>query len=84
MGRTVSIENQVLYSTILSLLNQLAVQPLHILVPVQNIYTSTPHIVPTECTEAHFLHSTSITLLPIWDLQLVQSLSSCRVHLYFY
>jgi len=53
-------------------------------VPVQYSYTSTPAMGRTACTEPQWLYSTPIPLLPLWTVRLVQSLSACRVQLYFY
>jgi len=35
-------------------------------------------------TEPQCLYSTAIPLLPLWDVQSVQSLSACTVQLYLY
>jgi len=53
-------------------------------VPVQYSYTSTPPMGHTVCTELQCLYSTAITLLPLWAVRSVQSLSDCtRVHFNF-
>jgi hypothetical protein len=41
-------------------------------------------MVRTACTEPQCLYSRAISLLPIWAVRSVQSLSSCTVELYFY
>ena len=51
---------------------------------VQYSYTSTPPMDRTACTEPQCLYSTAITLLPLWAVRPVQSLSACTVHLYLY
>jgi len=38
----------------------------------------------TACIEPQCLYSTAITLLPLWVVRLLQSLSACAVHLYLY
>ena len=38
----------------------------------------------TACTEPQFLYSRAITLLPLWAIRPVQSLSVCTVELYLY
>ena len=38
----------------------------------------------TTCTESQCLYSTAITLLPVWAVRPVQSLSACTVQLYLY
>jgi hypothetical protein len=38
----------------------------------------------TACTEPQCLYSRAITLLPLWAVRLVQSLSACTVELYLY
>jgi len=53
-------------------------------VPVQYRYTSTPPMGRTACTEPQCLYSTAITLLPLWAVRPVQSLSACTVQLYLY
>ena len=54
-------------------------------VPVQYSYTPTPRMDRTACTEPQCLYSTAISLLPLWTVRLVQSLSACTgVHLSFY
>jgi len=53
-------------------------------VPVQYSYTSTPPMGRTTCTEPQCLYSTTIPLLPLWAVLLVQSLSACTVQLYFH
>ena len=50
-------------------------------VPVQYSYTSTPPMGRTACTEPQCLYSTAITLLPLWAVLPVQSLSACTVQL---
>ena len=53
-------------------------------VPVQYSYTSTPPMGRTACTDPQCLHSTAITLLTLWAVRPVQSLSACtRVHFTF-
>ena len=52
--------------------------------PVQYIYTSTPPISRTSCTEPQCLYSTAIPLLPLLAVQPVQNLSACTVQLYLY
>ena len=52
--------------------------------PVQYSYTSTPPMGRTACTEPQCLYSTAITLLPLWAVRTVQSLSACTVQLYLY
>ena len=52
--------------------------------PLQYSYISTPHMGRTVCTEPQCLYSTAITLLPIWAVRPVQSLSACTVQLYLY
>ena len=66
---------QCLYSTDIPLLPS---------VPVQYSYTSTPPMDRTACTEPQFLHSRAISLLPLWAVRPVQSLSACTVQLYLY
>ena len=53
-------------------------------VPVEYTYTSTPPMGHAACTEPQCLYSTAITLLPLWAVRPVQSLSACRVQLYLY
>jgi len=53
-------------------------------VPVQYIYTSTPPMDRTACTEPQCLYITAIPLLPLWTVQTVQNLSACIVQLYLY
>ena len=53
-------------------------------VPVRYSYTSTPPMGRTACTEPQCLYSTAISLLPLWAVQTVQSLSACTVQLYLY
>jgi hypothetical protein len=53
-------------------------------VPVQYIYTSTPPMGRTACTEPQCLYSRAIPLLPLWAVRLVQSLGACTVELYLY
>jgi hypothetical protein len=53
-------------------------------VPVQWSYTSTPPMGRTACTEPQCLYSRPITLLPLWAVRPVQSLSACTVELYHY
>jgi len=53
-------------------------------VPVQYSYTSTPPMGHTDFTEPQCLYSTAITLLPLWAVRPVQSLSACTVQLYLY
>jgi len=53
-------------------------------VPVPYIYTSTPPMGRTTCTEPQCLYSTAIPLLPLWAVQPVQSLSAYTVQLYPY
>ena len=50
-------------------------------VPVQYSYTSTPPMGRTACTEPQCLYSTAISLLPLWAVRPVQSLSACTVQL---
>jgi hypothetical protein len=38
----------------------------------------------TACTEPQCLYSRDISLLPLWAIRPVQSLSACTVELYFY
>jgi len=38
----------------------------------------------TACTQPQFLYSRAITLLPVWAVRIVQSLSSSTVQLNFY
>ena len=45
-------------------------------VPVQYSYTSTPPVDRTTCTEPQCLYSTAITLLLLWTVRPVQSLSA--------
>ena len=52
--------------------------------PEQYGYTSIPPIGLTVCTEPLCLYSTAITLLPLWTIRPVQSLSACTVQLYLY
>ena len=52
--------------------------------PVQYSYTPTPPMGRTVCTELQCLYSTAITLLPLWAVRPVQSLSACTVQLYLY
>jgi len=50
-------------------------------VPVQYSYTSTPPIGRTTCTKPQCLYSIAITLLSLYAVRPVQSLSACtRVH----
>jgi len=53
-------------------------------VPVQYSYTSTLPMGRTACTEPQCLYSTAISLLPLWVVQPVQSLSACTVELYLH
>jgi len=53
-------------------------------VPVQYNYNSIPPIGRTACTEPQCLYSTAIPLLPLWAVQLLQSLSSRTVDLYLF
>jgi len=53
-------------------------------VPVQYSYTPTPTMDRTACTEPQCLYSRAITLLPLWTVRPVQSLSACTVQLYLY
>ena len=53
-------------------------------VPVQYSYTSTPTSGRKACTEPQCLYSTAITLLLLWTVRSVQSLSACTVQLYLY
>jgi len=53
-------------------------------VPVQYSYTSTPLMGRTACTEPQCLYNIAITLLPLWAVRPVQSLSACTVELYLY
>ena len=52
--------------------------------PVQYSHTSTPPMGRTACREPQCLYSTAITLLPLWAVRPVQSLSTCTVQLYLY
>jgi len=51
-------------------------------VPVQYTYTSTPPLDRTACTEPQCVYSRAITLLPLWVIRPVQSLSACTVELF--
>jgi len=53
-------------------------------VPVQYIYTSTPPMGRTACTDPQCLFSIAIPLLPLWAVRSVQSLSACTVEQYLY
>jgi len=53
-------------------------------VPVQYIYTSTPPMDRTACTEPQCLYSRAKPLLPLWTVRPVKSLSACTVELYLY
>ena len=53
-------------------------------VTVQYIYTSTPPMGRTACTEPRCLYSTAILLLPLCAVRPVQTLSTCTVQLYLY
>jgi len=53
-------------------------------VPVQYIYTSTPPIGRTACTEPQCQYSIARPLLPLLAVRTVQSLSACTVQLYLY
>ena len=53
-------------------------------VPVQYIYTSSPPMGCTICTEPQCLYSRTIPILPLWTVRPVQSLSACTVELYLY
>jgi len=52
--------------------------------PVQYSYTSTPPMGRTDFTEPQCLYSRAISLLPLWAVRTLQSLSACRVELYLY
>ena len=58
--------------------------PLCAVRPVQYSYTSTPPMDRTACTEPQCLYSTAITLLPLWAVRPVHSLSACTVQIYLY
>jgi len=89
MGRTACTESQCLYKDALYLY-------IHIYspygpyglyrtsVPIQYSYTPTASMGRTACTEPQCLYSTAIPLLPLWTVELVQSLSACTVQLYLY
>ena len=53
-------------------------------VPVQYSYTSTPPMGCTAFRDPQCLYSTGISLLPLWAVRPVQSLSACTVQLYLY
>jgi len=53
-------------------------------VPVQYSYTSTPPMDRMACTEPQCLYSRVISLLPLWTIRPLQSLSTCTVQLYLY
>ena len=54
-------------------------------VPVQYSYTSTPPMGRTACTDPQCLYSRAISLLLLWAVRSVQSLSACtREHITFY
>ena len=53
-------------------------------VPVQYSYISTPPMGRAACTEPQYLYSTAISLLSLWVVRPVQSLSTCTVQLYLY
>jgi hypothetical protein len=46
--------------------------------------TSTPSLGRTACKETECLYSTATSLLPLWAVRPVQSLSVCTVQLYLY
>jgi len=52
--------------------------------PVQYSYTSTPPNGRTACTDPQCMYSRAITLLSLWVVRAVQSLSACTVQLYLY
>jgi len=51
--------------------------------PVECSNYSNPPVNRTACTKPLCLYSTGITLLPIWTVQSVQSLSACTVEINF-
>jgi len=53
-------------------------------VPVQYSYTFTTPMGRTACTDPQCVYSIAITLLPLWFVRPVQSLSACTVQLYLY
>jgi len=53
-------------------------------VSVQYSYNSTCPVDGTACTEPQCLYSTAITLLPLWAVRHLQSLSACTVQLNLY
>ena len=53
-------------------------------VPVQYSYISTPPMGRTAFRVPQCLYNTAITLLPLWAVRPVKSLSACTVQLYLY
>jgi len=84
MGRTACTEPQWLYSTAIPLPLYGPYGLYRASVPVQYSYTSTPLMGHTACTDPQCLYSRAITLLPLWAVRPVQSLSACTVQLYHY
>jgi len=58
--------------------------PFSAVVKKEQSYTPTPPVGCTACAEPQCLYSTAISLLPLWAVGPVQSLSACTVELYLY
>jgi len=58
--------------------------PSSAVVKKEYIYTSTPPMGSTACTDPQCLYSRAILLLLVWTARPLQSLSACTVELYLY